>query len=155
VPPAAIDAAFKDAGLLPYVATLDRAAPMPTLGSLIASGRRLVVFAEAKGGTPAWYMPDFSFIQDTPLGARLPTQLSCARARGEESSPLLLMNHWLDLFPPLPAANAPIGTASALRARVARCTKERGIAGAIVAVDFYQQSQVVKVAREMNEAPGG
>jgi hypothetical protein len=76
--------------------------------------------------------------------------MSCRRARGEASSPLLLVNHWLDIFPPLPAANAPIGTATALRARIAACTKERGITGAIVAVDFYQQSQLVRVAQELN-----
>ena len=40
------------------------------------------MFAEEKGGSPSWYMPAFEFIQDTPLGALHPGQLSCARYRG-------------------------------------------------------------------------
>ena len=45
-------------------------------------------------------MPAFSFIQDTPLGARRLDQLSCARFRDESDGPLLLVNHWIPPFPP-------------------------------------------------------
>jgi hypothetical protein len=95
-------------------------------------------------------MPAFSFIQDTPLGARRPSALSCARARGDADSPILLINHWLDTFPPLPALEARIGTAGALRTRIAQCARERGLEPGIVAVDFYERTDVVKVARELN-----
>ena len=61
-----------------------------------------MVFAEEKGGSPPWYMPAFSFIQDTPLGAVRPDQLSCTRYRGEDGSPMLLINHWIPPFPPSP-----------------------------------------------------
>lgn len=152
IPPATIERAFEQTGLLRYVATLDRHAQMPTLGTLIAGGRPLIVFAEDKGGSPSWYMPAFSFIQDTPLGARRPSQFSCTRARGEQDSPLLLLNHWIDTFPPLPVANAPIGRADALRRRIAKCDAERGARGAIVAVDFYQQTDLVEVAAQLNGA---
>ena len=139
--------------MLRFLATLDRRAPLPTLGTLIARGQRLVVFAEEAGGSPAWYMPAFSFIQDTPLGARRPSQLECKRFRGEEDSPLLLVNHWLETFPPLPRLNAPIGRAGALRRRITRCEAERGVRGGIVAVDFYEQTDLVKVAGELNSKP--
>jgi hypothetical protein len=150
VPPSAIEAAFTAAGLDRYVETLRRGEPMPTLGSLVAQGRRLVVFAEEKGGTPAWYMPAFSFIQDTPLGANHPGQLSCKRYRGEKDSPLLLVNHWIPPFPPSPIVNAAIGTSAFLRGRIERCTRDRGIRGAIVAVDFYQRTAVLAVVHELN-----
>jgi hypothetical protein len=153
VPPATIEQAFEQTGLLPYVATLDRSAPLPTLGTLIARGHRLVVFAEKDGGSPAWYMPAFSFIQDTPLGARLPRQLSCVRFRGEPDSPILLMNNWIDTFPPQPALNAPIGRAAALRRRIAQCAAERDMQPGILAVDFYQQTNLVRVAEELNARP--
>src|SRR5580698_6327859 len=39
VPPATIERAFEQTGLTRYVATLDRRAPMPTLGELIARGQ--------------------------------------------------------------------------------------------------------------------
>jgi hypothetical protein len=150
VPPATIERAFEQTGLARYVATLDRGQPLPTLGELIARGQRLVVFAEVKGGSPAWYMPGFSFIQDTPLGATRPDQLSCERYRGEQESPLLLINYWIPPFPPSPTLNAAIGRTAFLRGRVARCLRKRGFQGAIVAVDFYQRTSVVEVAKELN-----
>ncbi len=155
VPPSTIEQAFERTGLLRYVATLDRHAPLPTLGTLISRGQRLVVFAEDDGGSPSWYMPAFSFIQDTPLGARLPNQLSCARFRGEADSPILLVNNWIDTFPPQPLLNAPIGRALALRRRITRCASERSRRGEIVAMDFYQQSDLVKVAEQLNDQPAG
>ncbi|HEX7609126.1 MAG TPA: hypothetical protein VF380_00510, partial [Solirubrobacteraceae bacterium] len=106
VPPSVISAAFAQAGLTRLTVTLARHAPPPTLGELVASGTRLVVLAEEKGGEPSWYMPAFSYIQDTPLGAVRPSQLSCARYRGEPDSPLLLVNYWIPPFPPSPSLNA-------------------------------------------------
>jgi hypothetical protein len=150
-PPAAITAAFAQAGLTKYVATLDRNAPLPTLGDLVGSDRRLLVFAEDHGGTPAWYMPAFSFIQDTPLGALHPGQLSCRRFRGEASSPLLLVNHWIPPFPPNAALNARIGRPSFLRGRIEHCARQLGRRGAITAVDVYQRTAVVAVTRQLNE----
>jgi hypothetical protein len=98
-------------------------------------------------------MPAFSFIQDTPLGALNPGQLSCARYRGTQDSRMLLVNHWIPPFPPSPKVNAQIGRASFLRARILRCTRECQTLGAIVAVDFYQRTAVVKVAQELNSKP--
>ena len=150
VPPSTIEQAFAASRLAQYAATLKRNAPLPTLGELIKSGHRLVVFAEEKGGSPSWYMPAFSFIQDTTLGAVHPGQLSCARYRGDKDSPMLLLNHWIPPFPPSSTVNAQIGRAVVLRARILRCTRERHTYGAIVAVDFYQRTAVVKIARELN-----
>ncbi len=150
VPPSTIKQAFAAAGLTRYAVTLMVHAALPTVGELINSGHRLVVFAEVEGGSPPWYMPAFSFIQDTPLGAVHPGQLSCARYRGNPDSPMLLLNHWVPPFPPSPTINAQIGRAAFLRARVLRCTRERDTSGAIVAVDFYQRTAVVKAAQELN-----
>ena len=90
------------------------------------------------------------WIQDTPLGARRPSQLSCSLYRGNPDSPILMQNHWLALFPPVRAAERVIGTAPALRRRIAECTRERGRGPGIVAVDFYEQTAVVRVARTLN-----
>jgi hypothetical protein len=129
---------------------LETSEPLPTLGSLVSSGKRLLAFAEVKGGSPSWFMPAFTFIQDTPLGAISPHQLSCARYRGESSSPLLLINHWIPPFPPSAKLNEQIGRAPFLRRRIGSCDSQRAERGAIVAVDFYDRTAVVKVARELN-----
>jgi len=150
VPSGTIQSAFEGAGLLRYVATLEPHRQLPTLGQLITSGHRLLLFAEEKGGSPAWYTPAFSFIQDTPLGALHPGQLSCDRYRGEKTSPILLINHWIPPFPPNRTLNGLIGRAPFLRERATRCEKQRGERGAIVAVDFYERTSVVEVAKELN-----
>jgi len=150
VPPQVIERAFERTGLLQYTATLHRDDPLPTLGELISSGKRLVTFAEEKGGTPAWFMPAFSYIQDTPLGATRADQLSCTRFRGDSNSPMLMLNHWIPPFPPLPSENARIGAAAFLRGRIKQCEAAHGVRGAILAVDFYERGAAVAVARELN-----
>jgi hypothetical protein len=150
VPADRIAAAFEAAGLARQAATLPRHGAQPTLGALLGEGKRLAVFSENEGGKPAWYMPAFDYIQDTPLGAQRPDQLSCKRFRGEADSPYLLINHWIPPFPPSPRLNAVIGRAPLLRHRVRRCTRARRFEGAIVAVDFYESGAVVRVAEELN-----
>ena len=118
VPPVEIERALERTGLLRYAAALHRDAPLPTLGELVADGTRLVLFAEKDGGARPWYMPAFSFTQDTPLGAVTPAQLSCKRFRGDADSPILLLNHWIDRFPPRPSDNEPILRAPFLRERI-------------------------------------
>jgi len=50
---------------------------------------------------------------------------------------------------PSPQLNAGIGHTVFLRGRVRRCMRERCTGGAIVAVDFYERTSVVAVAREL------
>ena len=150
VPEARVVGAMKAAGLAQLAATLPRRGAQPTLGKLLGAGKRLVVFSEKGGGTPAWYMPAFDYIQDTPLGAHRPDQLSCERFRGAPDSPLLLINHWIPPWPPSPRLNALIGRRTFLRGRVRRCMSDRGFEGSIVAVDFYDTTSVVRVAAELN-----
>jgi hypothetical protein len=150
VPAKSIAAAFHEAGLARLAATLPRHGGQPTLGSLLESGKRLAVFSEKGGGTPSWYMPAFDYIQDTPLGANRPDQLSCDRFRGEPDSPYLLINHWIPPWPPSPRLNAAIGRPTFLHHRIRRCMRARHAEGAIVAVDFYDTTSVVRVAEELN-----
>jgi hypothetical protein len=149
VPVEQIERAFREVRLLPALATFSRGEPLPTLGDLIGAGTPLVVLAEEDGGTRPWYLPGFSFVQDTPLGARRRNELRCDRARGDADSPLLLLNHWIDTFPPSVARNRAIGGAF-LRRHLARCERERGLVPNLVAVDYYENSAVVRIAKRFN-----
>jgi hypothetical protein len=151
VPVAEMERAFREADLLPALATLDRNEPLPTLGALLGAGTPLVVLAEEDGGTRPWYLPGFSFAQDTPLGAQRPSELRCDRARGDADSPLLLMNHWIDTFPPSVSRNRAIG-GTFLRRRIDRCERERGMVPNLVAVDFYENTDAVGIAERFNAA---
>lgn len=151
VPPAEIAKEFKRAGLDRYVTTLDRSQPLPTLGRLVRTNRRLVVFTEKDAdGTVPWYLDGFSFVQDTPLGATKTSQLSCRRERGTADSPLLMLNHWADLFPPQLTANRPFQTRKFLLERARRCARARGMPVNLIAVDFYDQGDLIPVVRQLN-----
>lgn len=150
VPAKRIERLFREAGLLDDVVTLDPGAPLPTLGDLVRADRRLLVFTEQGGGELPWYMPMFSWFQDTPLGATEPAELSCARSRGDGDSPLLLVNHWIDTFPPSPRRNRAIG-GDFLARRLARCERAREMRANVVAVDFHERSGVVAAVRELND----
>jgi hypothetical protein len=149
VPAREIERAFERTGLLRYAAPLELGAPLPTLGRLIASGRRLVVLTEADGGAYPWYLDGFAFVQDTPYQATRPSEFSCRRYRGRADSPLFLVNHWITTFPPSPSRNQRAG-GRVLAARLRRCERERGLVPNLVAVDFYERTDVLAIAARLN-----
>jgi hypothetical protein len=142
-----IAAAFHDAGLSPYLATLARYEPLPTLRDLIASNRRLVVFTERGGGDPDWYHEGFSFTQDTEVGAELD---ECAPRNGNAASPLLMLNHWVDGFPPPVEANEDVTSLDDLLHRARVCRKKLGRVPNFYPVDFYDSSDIVEAAERLN-----
>src|SRR4051812_12625983 len=149
VPVATIEQGLRDAHLLSRAARPDPDAPLPTLGELIAADTRLVVLAEQDGGQRPWYLDAFRLVQDTPLGATQPSQLSCARFRGRPESPMLMLNHWIPPFPPSVTRNQRIG-GSFLRRSIGRCERERSMLPNVLAVDFYERTHVVRIAGELN-----
>jgi hypothetical protein len=151
VPPEEIATAFQEAGLDRYVATLEPDAPLPTLGELVRSGRRVIVFTERDGdGSVPWYLDGFSFVQDTPLGATKPEDLSCALNRGTRDSPMLMLNHWADVFPPSLSANVAFLRKRFILARARRCARRRGLPVSLIAVDHYDQGDLIAAVRKLN-----
>jgi hypothetical protein len=151
VSPADIETVFKEAGLEEMAAVLDRNAPLPTLGELVRSGKRVVVFTEHDAdGTVPWYMDGFSFIQDTPLGVTKPEDLSCKRERGDADSPLLMLNQWADLFPPRRAANKAFQTRKELLTHAHECARKRGLPVNLIAVDHYDVGDLIPSVAELN-----
>jgi hypothetical protein len=151
VPPSEIAARFERAGLDRYLATLSRDEPLPMLRQLVRSNRRVVVFTEKDAdGTLPWYLDGFSFVQDTPLGATHVGELSCKRARGSAASPLLMLNNWADLFPPRLRANGPFQTERFLLSRARRCERKLGLPVNLIAVDYYDQGDLVEAVAALN-----
>jgi hypothetical protein len=151
VPSWAIEREFGRAGLIDRIAILSRDRPMPTLGSLLRARKQLVVLGEHDTEGVPWYLDGFSFIQDTPLGKLSGT--SCAPNRGEETSPIFMINGWSDRFPPLPSADLPLQTRARLLERIRRCTRVRGLRPTFYAVDHYDEGKLLDVAREVNRTP--
>ncbi len=149
VPVSSVEDALRKTDLLSEAPALDPTQPLPTLGELVRADTRLVILAEEDGGQRPWYLDGFKFVQDTPLGATRPSQLSCDRFRGEADSPLLLLNHWIPPFPPSVTRNQAIG-GTYLRNRVGRCERQREMLPNLLAVDFYERTGVVGIAQTLN-----
>jgi hypothetical protein len=84
----------------------------------------------------------------TPIGARYPSQLGCAHARGDADSPLLLVNHWIDTFPPSISRNQAIGGACLRPASPA--ASENAASFNLIADDFYERTSVVALAKRFD-----
>jgi hypothetical protein len=154
VDPVDVQEAFEEADLEPYLHTLPRDdSPLPTLRQMVASGRRLVVLDEGDGGEEPWYQPGYLFVQDTSIRSVLRSPTSCVPRRGSPDSPLLMINHWIDRFPPPPVDNARISGSETLLRRVEHCRKQLGRAPNLIAVDFYERGDLLPVVRELNERP--
>jgi hypothetical protein len=151
VPAWAVERQFASTELLDRVARLRRDRPLPTLGTLLERGRQLVVLGERDIGDLPWYLEAFDWIQDTPLGAE--ATRSCAPSRGEPESPVFMLNHWVDDFPPRPSANARVNSRAAILARAERCERRRGLRPSLIAVDHYDRGGVVAAAAELNGRP--
>lgn len=155
VAPEEIVEAVDDAGLERYLVTLDRDRPLPRMRDLITSGRRLVVLDEHDGGGAPWFQPAFLFAQNTSIGGFTKDRSTCEPGRGTPDGPLLILNNWVDRFPPPSNAAAAANEGRALRDRVRRCRERLGRAPNAIAVDFYQRGDLFDVVRDLNRAGVG
>jgi hypothetical protein len=151
VAPADIAKVFERSGLDRYVVTLARDEPLPTLGQLVRRNRRVVVFTEQDAdGTVPWYLDGFSFVQDTPLGATKVKQLKCSRERGTAHSPIAMINHWADVFPPRREPNVPFQRENVIVKRAHRCAKELGVTVNLIPVDHYDVGDLIPAVEALN-----
>lgn len=152
VSPAQTNQVFSKAGLLPYVHTQHEGQPWPTLGQMISSGRRLVVLMENQAGGAAypWQLPGFTWTQDTPFHFTNANQFSCALARGQPDSPLFLVNHWLSNKLRRVTDSAAVNAYDILWPRVSECERERHHIPNFVAVNFYNEGDLMRVVNQLN-----
>ncbi|GAA4715450.1 hypothetical protein GCM10023349_38700 [Nocardioides conyzicola] len=155
VSPADTAALIEEAGLLPYVYT-PVGDDWPTLGQMIASGKRLVVLMENHDGGTAypWLMAGFEEAQDTPFLFRRPalltTAASCAPNRGTPDASLFLLNHWVTDKTAEVTNAERVNAADVLLTRARACQRARGMLPNYVAVDFYDRGDLFAVVDELN-----
>jgi hypothetical protein len=134
-----------------YVYTGSSRGPFPTLRELIESNQRLIVMAEHHTGELPWYHQAFEMMQETPYTFHTPEEFSCKPNRGDASSPLLLINQWIETTPaPRPSNAKLVNTETALLARAQECQRVRGKAPNVIAVDFAATGDVVRAAAVLN-----
>jgi hypothetical protein len=149
-----LKSAFQRAGLLRRLARLQPGQPLPTLGSLIASHHNIVVFAQIPPTKYAWDPYGFDWVQDTPLGAKKPSQFNCKLNRGRPTNPLLMMNNWADVFPPRPSPNVPLVKRAFILKRARQCERQRGRIPNLILTDYYDRGNVVGAVDALNGVAG-
>lgn len=141
-----------DAGLMPYVHTQREGEAWPSLGSMIASGERVVFLMEnTPGGADyPWLLDSKTFVQDTPFLFRKVEQFTCDAFRGRPDSPLFLVNHWLSSLSSRVTDASRVNASDVLLTRLRQCEQERGHIPNYVAVDYYDQGDLFASVDELN-----
>ncbi|MFN8112917.1 MAG: hypothetical protein U0R51_06930 [Solirubrobacterales bacterium] len=151
--------AFQRSGLLRYAYTPDPNTVWPTLGSLIEQDKRLLVMAERDNGDGKfpWYQQAFDLIQETPYTFDNVEQItgphSCRENRGDPGNPLFQINNWIEKVPRDPQLQAKVNALDTLGERARVCARVRGMEPNIIAVDYYNEGDVLGVANELNGIP--
>jgi hypothetical protein len=76
--------------------------------------------------------------------------LSCARNRGTHDSPILMLNHWADYVPPRRKANEPFLRRKVIVGRAHECERKRGLPVGFIAVDHYDQGELIEAVADLN-----
>lgn len=145
--------AFEASGLIEYVHAQPLGAPWPTLGELVRSNRRMVVFTDREGGALPWYHAVFRYAYETRYAFERPEDMDCAPNRGDRTSPLFIFNHFLTAPLASPALAEQVNHNPFLLDRARRCMRERSQLPNFVTVDFYDLGDVLSVVSTLNQAP--
>ena len=147
---------FTRTGLIDRVYTREAGAPWPTLQEMIDLDRRVLVLSEHVGNAPKpeWYIDGWTVVQDTPYAfksiADLQAGTSCATNRGTDGAPMFLVNNWVPSQTPSPTVAATVNAYYALLGRVRRCQELRGLFPNIIAVDFAEKGDLMRVVDTIN-----
>ncbi|MCX7620351.1 MAG: hypothetical protein N2037_05830 [Acidimicrobiales bacterium] len=150
VTPAETAEAFAAAGLADRVWTHSPGESWPTLGEMIATGRQILVFPEHQGPPPAWYHPAYDSFEETPYTFRDISEFNCEPKRGGTGRELFLLNHWLNTGSPDLRAAEAANQREVLQARVDACRERRGRIPNLIAVDCYDQGDLLAVVADLN-----
>lgn len=125
-------------------------APWPTLGEMVRSGHRLVVFTERADALAPWVANYHQVGAETAFRATSPSDLSCAPGRGPAFARLFLLNNWISTDAPSRADAAKVNAYSALARRAIRCRHERHMMPNFLAVDFAAIGDPLRVVDRLN-----
>ncbi len=153
VAPALVEDAFRRSGLIDFVWT-GPVRPVPTLGEMVDQDARVLVFGEEETDGVPWYHDQFTYVRDTPYD--LPSAEAvlgppgCSVNRGTSASPFLLINQFVAGDPPRIGPARTVNQRDAILAHARECERPLGGLPGLIAVDFWEQGDVVGAARELN-----
>lgn len=136
----------------------------PTLGSLISSGKRLVVFMDYHADTSQvdYILDEFSFIYETPYDTTDSTFDECTIDRPTGGDPTKLMglvNHFLDLeldifgeqiLIPDTLATGKTNSQASITAQTALCVSQHARTPNFVLLDFISVGDAMAAQQQLN-----
>lgn len=138
--------------------------PWPTLGELIETQKRLVVFYENDGRPPVqgigFYHPMWDYFWDTPYQFKNINEFTCESFRGQEGAPFYLVNHFISAPLPSKIAASRANSMAVLGGRIEACSRRQ--LPNVIAVDFVEQGgtfeedvvpTLVRLVTQLNSAP--
>lgn len=139
-----IGAAAAKSGILPALHVQSRGDGWPTLGAMIQSRKRVVVFnadfTMTGGASYPWLHDRFAWTWETPWDNASPQDFSrCAADRGTMDNGLYVVDTYREdqLIPTLAQA-VPVNTNPFLLQRILRCQKTTGRLPNFVMVNYYE-----------------
>lgn len=156
VTPADTAAILQRTGLADMAFTPTAGQPLPSLGEMVDSGKRLLVLMESRGGGPEhpYLLQGFDWVQETPYTFKTADDFTCAANRGAPEAPLFELNHWLAGFGSLVSDAAAVNAPGVLGPRAQKCEAERGQIPNFVAVNYYNLGDVFGVVDQLNGVTG-
>lgn len=153
VPDADVARVLRDTGLAAYAYAQATDAVWPTLGAMIAAGRRLVVFSQDGDGVDGLILPMWRYTWDTPYEATDVDDFSCDVGRGDARNSIMQINHFLTA--PLAGQHwaAQANTYAVLWDHVMACRERWGKLPTFLWVDWYATGDAMQVVRDLNDQP--
>ena len=127
-----------------------RDAAWPTLGQMVAAGRRLVVMTDRDGGKWPGYHDVWQHCWETHFSVKRVEDFSFRRNRGQASNRLLILNHFLTRTTGSVSLAAQANSQTVLGPRVDGCRKVTGRRPHFVVVDFYDIGRARQVVEALN-----
>jgi len=137
--------------LTPYFHAQELGAPWPSLASLIESGERVILFSQDRPEVDIpWYHYDSDYMAKTHWGFNDSAYFNCELTRGNLSSSLRWLDHYVtDPISSESASNAT-NQVPVIIERADNCTEQWGQIPNFIAVDFWEQGDIVLAVEALN-----
>ncbi len=150
-PASKVQEAFKASGLFDRLHQQDNKSAWPKISDMINRDKRLVLFTDSGGGEWPGYHDVWKFCQETHFSVKQVDGFNFKRNRGEDSNPLLILNHFLTSPIASPRLAKQANAVSVLKPRLDQCKKAMKRFPNFVAVDFYECGDTPRLLFKFNQ----
>lgn len=142
---------FDDVGLTGYFHVQTLGQPWPTLGEMINSGKRLVLFTDRNNNDDVvGFHHSWSFMVDHDYDAQQLSDFNCDWFRGDPNGGLYLFNHFITRLTPQEDSARVINTYDKLMGRINECLNYHSRRPTFIHLDFYEHGDALRVVDELN-----